>query len=181
MIKKIFSYYKLPLLISIALAITLLALGIVRALTGITEVILGCLIGTFVLDSEYVLYTYMLEPNSEFAKSVHGYIKYKDFGGLIEFIQTHKGEVTEKALNSALFQAILAPIAIFVVYASGSLFIEALVLSTLANSIYKLIESFFDGTYTEWFWAMKVRPKKEGVLGFIILLLFVLIYCLYIF
>ena len=181
MIKKILSYYKLPLLISATLTVTLLALGAVRMPWPIAEIIVGCFLGTFILDSEYVMYAYILEPNTEFSKSVVGYIKYRDFGGLIEFINTHKNEVTDRALNSALFQAILVPIAIFAVYASQSLLIQALILSTLASSIYKLIESIFEGKISEWFWAMKVKPTKSGAVGFTMFLLLVLIYCLYVF
>lgn len=181
MIKKILSYYKLPLLISATLTITLLALGVIRKPWPIAEIVIGCFLGTFILDLEYVMYAYILEPNTEFAKSVVGYIKHKDFGGLIGFVNTHKSEVTDRALNSALFQAILVPIAIFAVYASQSLLIKALILSTFASSIYKLIESFFEGKTAEWFWAMKVKPTKTGVIGFIMFLVLVLIYCLYIF
>jgi hypothetical protein len=180
-IKKIFVYYKLPLLISATLTITLLALGVIRNPISITEVIVGCFLGTFILDLEYVMYAYILEPNAEFSKSVFGYIKSKDFGGLIGFVNTHKDEVKDKSLNSALFQAILVPIAIFAVYASQSLVIKALILSTLANSIYKLIESFFEGTSAQWFWAIKMKPTKTGVTGFIVVLVLVLIYCLYVF
>lgn len=178
MIKKIFTYYKLPLLISITLIITILALAVVRQAWGITEVVLGCLLGTFVLDMEYIMYAYILEPQSEFAKTVFGYIKYKDFNNLVEFINQHKGEVKDKALNSALFQAIIVPMAIFVVYASTSLFIKAFVLSVLASSIYKLIEAYFEGKSDDWFWAIRSRPKKEGVILYIVALITVLIICL---
>lgn len=178
MIKKIFTYYKLPLLISITLIITILALAVVRQALGITEVIIGCLLGTFVLDTEYIMYAYILEPQSEFAKTVFGYIKYKDFTNLLEFINQHKDEVKDKALNSALFQAIIVPMAIFVVYASTSLFIKAFILSTLASSIYKLIEAYFEGKADDWFWAIRSRPKKEGVILYIMALIIVLVFCL---
>lgn len=181
MLKKLLTYYKLPLLISVTLTVTLLALGVVRKALGITEVVLGCLLGTFILDAEYLMYAYILEPKSEFAKSVFGYIKYKDFAGLIDFINQHKNEVKDKALNSALFQAILVPISIYAVYASTSLFIKAFVLSILASSIYKLIEAYFDGKSDAWFWAIKSRPSKGGVVVYIIFLIIVLIFCLYIF
>ncbi len=178
MIKKILTYYKLPLLISVTLTITILAVAVVRKALGITEVVLGCFLGTFVLDSEYLMYSYILEPKSEFAKTVFGYIKYKDYKNLIEFINQHKDEVKDKALNSALFQAIIVPMAIFAVYASTSLFIKAFILSTLANSIYKLIEVYFEGKTDDWFWAIRSRPKKEGVILYVIALIIVLVVCL---
>jgi hypothetical protein len=180
-IRKILSYYKLPLILSATLTVTLLALGVIRKPWSISEIFIGCLLGTFILDLEYVMYAYILEPNAEFSKSVIGYIKHKDFGGLLEFVNTHKDDMTDRALNSALFQVILVPIAIFAVYASQSLLIKALILSTLANSIYKLIENIFEGKTEEWFWAMKVKPTNSGATSFAVFLVLVLIYCLYIF
>ncbi len=179
MIKKILTYYKIPLLTSATIGIVILALGIVRNAWGITEVVIGSLFGTFVLEMEYVLYAYILEPKSEFAKTIFGYIKYKDYKSLVSFINEHKNDVKDKSLNSALFQAILAPMSVFVVYSSASLFIKALILSTFANSIYRLIECYFEGSTNNWFWAMRGNPKKEGVLAFIIGLILVLIFCLY--
>lgn len=181
MIKRIFTYYKLPLLISSTLAVTLLALGVVRGGLNITEVVIGCLLGTFILDMEYILYAYILEPKEEFSKTIAGFIKYKDFKNLITFINEHKNDVKDKSLNSILFQAILVPISIYVVFSPASLLIKSFILSIYANSIYKLIECYFEGRSAEWFWAIKGTPKKEGVLGFIILLVLILLFCLYYF
>ncbi len=179
MIKRIFTYYKLPLLISLTLTIILLALGVVRGSWNIIEVVLGCFLGTFVLDTEYIMYAYIFEPNSEFAKSIFGYIKHKDIKNLIAFINQHKDDVKEKSLNSVLFQAILVPISIFVVFSQASFYIKAFVLSVFANSIYRLIEAYFEEKTNDWFWAIKGNPKKEGVIAFIIFLILVLVFCFY--
>jgi len=179
MIKRIFTYYKIPLLISATLTIVLLALGVVRGSWNIVEVVVGCFLGTFILDMEYILYAYIFEPESDFGKSILGYVKFKDFKNLITFINQHKDDVKEKSLNSVLFQAILIPVSVFVVYSSASFFIKSFVLSVFANSIYKLIECYFEGKTNDWFWAIKGKPKKEGVIAFIILLILVLIFCFY--
>jgi len=179
MIKKIFTYYKLPLLISVTLGIMVAALGVVKKPFEIFEILSGVLMGAFVLDLEYILYSYMFEPNSSFAISVFGYIKSKDTGGLIAFINEHRDDVKEKSLNSALFQMILVPVALFVSYSTKSYFAKTFVLSMLANSIYRLIECYFEGDIKEWFWALKVTPKKSSVLLFIIVLLAILIACLF--
>lgn len=179
MIKKIFYYYKLPLLISLTIGVVILALGVVRNPLNIVEVFIGVIFGAFVLDLEYILYAYIFEPRSEFAKTLFGYIKHKDRGGLISYINEHKHEVKDKSLNSVLFQVILVPMSIFVVYSTASFFIKALVLATLTNSIYKMVECYFEGDIKDWFWALKSTPRKEGVLLFTIGLILVLIFCLY--
>ena len=130
------------------------------------------------LDLEYILYSYMFEPNSSLQYLFWLY-KSKDTGGLIAFINEHRDDVKEKSLNSALFQMILVPVALFVSYSTKSYFAKTFVLSMLANSIYRLIECYFEGDIKEWFWALKVTPKKSSVLLFIIVLLAILIACLF--
>lgn len=178
MLKKIFEYYKIPVLISLTVGITISAMAVVRNPFEIAEVAIGSLLGAFLLDSEYILYSYIFEPKSEFAKSLFGYLKHRDYGGMLGFINEHKHDVKDKSLNSVLFQVVLVPMSIFVIYSSASFFIKSLVLATYANSIYRLIESYFEGKTKEWFWAIKGTPKKEGVLSFIVILLVVLVFCL---
>ena len=179
MIKKILTYYKIPLLISFTIGIVITALGVVRNPWDIAEVVIGVIIGTFILDSEYILYSYIFEPTTEFAKSIFAYIKHKDFAGLVGYINEHKNEIKDKSFNSALFQVVLAPVSVYIIYSNASYLIKALILSAFANSIYKLIECYFEGDTREWFWAIKGNPKKEGVLTFIIGLILVLVFCLW--
>jgi hypothetical protein len=179
MLKKILTYYKIPLLISATVGITIAALGVARNTLDIIEIIVGIITGTFVLHIEYILYPYLFEPKTDFAKSIFAYVKHKDYGGLIGFINEHKNEIKDKSLNSALFQVILAPFSVFLVYSRASYFVKAFVLSIFANSIYRLIEAYYDGTTDQWFWAIKGNPKKEGVLSFIIVMLLVLVFCLW--
>lgn len=181
MIKKVISIYKIPLLLSITLTIVLLAMGVVRNPIDIFATVLGCLLGTFILDSEYVLYAYIFDADSDYSKNIRGYIDHKDYKGLLVYIETHRNDLKDKSLNSALFQAILAPICIFAVYASTSYFIKAFVLSVFLNSIYKLIEVYFEGDLKDWFWAVKSKPNKQGFLLYTISLVGILIFCLNIF
>lgn len=166
-------------MLSLTLGIIILAMSMARSPFEIAEVFLGVIVGTFILDSEYILYSYIFEPNTDFAKSIFAYIKSKDFGGVIGFINEHKDEVKEKSLNSVLFQVVLIFVVVFVSYTRTSYFIKAFVLSIFANSIYKLIECFLDGDTKDWFWAIKGTPKRESVLLLIIALVAVLGLALY--
>lgn len=178
MIKKIITYYKIPLLISSTLAVTILAQAVSRDAFEIFTIIFGCLLGTFVLDAEYILYAYMYDPESDFSKNVIGYIKSKDYKNLVTFINTHKSEIKDKSLNSVIFQVIIAAIGIFVAYSPISYFIKAFVLSISASTIYKLIEIYFEGDIDDWFWAVKNKPNKQGVFLFIIVLIAILVFCI---
>lgn len=180
MIKKILAYYKVPLLISVTVGVAVAALGIARNAIDIVEIVVGIIMGTFILDIEYLLYPYLFEPKTNFAKSIFAYVKHKDYGGLLGFINEHKNDIEDKALNSALFQFVLAPLSIFLAYSNASYFVKTFVLTTFANSIYRLTEAYFEGTTKEWFWAIKGTPKKEGVYTFIGAMILVLVFCLWI-
>lgn len=180
MIKKIFTYYKIPLLLSITIGIVIAAMGVARNTLDIIEIAIGALLGTFALDMEYIMYPYLFDPKTDFSKSIFAFVKHKDYGGLIGFINEHKSSIEDKSLNSALFQLVLVPLSIYLVYSNASYFIKTFTLSIFANSIYKLIEAYFEGKTEDWFWAIKGTPKKEGVLLFIIALIVVLIFCLWI-
>jgi len=179
MIKKILTYYKIPLLVSITLGITILAMSVARKPLDIAQVFAGVLLGTFLLDIEFILYPYIFEPNTEYAKTVFAYIKNRNFGDLISFINEHRDEVKDKSLNSIIFKFVLIFLVVFTSYTNTSYFIKAFVMSVFANSIYKLTEALFEGRTKDWFWAIKGTPKKEGVIFFIVGLIIVLAIALY--
>ena len=177
--KTVATYYKFPLLISAVLTIVLFAATSIRLPIQATQIILGALLGTFILDLEYFLYAYVLEPDKDFSKTLIGFFKHKDFGNVINHIKYHKDDVEDKSLNSALFQVIFAVLCIFVVTATTSLFAKAFVLSILASSLYKLSEVYFEDKTDTWFWAFKSKPSKSGIKVFFGIMIFILVLCIY--
>lgn len=177
--KTVVSYIKFPLLISAVLAIVLFAVTSIRLPIQATQILLGVLLGTFILDLEYILYAYALEPDKEFSKTLIGFVKHRDLTNVINHIKYHKDEVEDKSLNSALFQVIFAVLCIFVVTATTSLFAKAFVLSILASSLYKLSEYYYDDKVSEWFWAFKTKPSKSGTKIYFSALTLVLVLCIY--
>ena len=175
--KKFLTIYKVPLLISLTLGIVLVSVDLTREPIQIATIFLASLLGTFFLDLEYVIYAFLMEPNKDFSKTFRSFIKHYDFSNAAQYIEIHKNEIKDKTLNSALFQVILAIFAIFVVSSSTQLFTRALVVSVLANSIYKLIEARYEGRLEDWFWALKEKPNQQGVVIYIGCLLMAMVYC----
>lgn len=169
--------YKTQLLISITIAIAIIALGVVRSNIVILMIVLASLLGTFILDFDYFIHTYFMEPHTNFSKNVNAFIKHKDITNLLRYIEFNKNDISEKTLNSALFQIVLAIFSIFAVSSNVSFFIKALVLSTLSNSIYRAIEAHYTNQTKEWFWAFKKSPNTKNFFAYIIGLILVLIYC----
>lgn len=179
--KKALNIYKIPVAISVTLSIVLIALGTLRNPLDIMAVVIGAILGTFVLDLEYYIYAYFVDPKKDFSKTLTSYINHKDFTNAVLFVDHHKNELEDKSLNSALFQIVIAFFSIFVVYSTRSVFAQALVLSILANSIYKLVEQFLENDYENWFWIMKIPPKKDTVTIYLVGLVIIFAFCLYIF
>ncbi len=177
--KTVFSYFKLPILISAVLTVMLFAVTSIRLPIQATQIILGAFLGTFILDLEYFLYAYALEPEKEFSKTLIGFVKHRDFANAINHIKYHKDDVEDKSLNSALFQVVFAVLSIFVVTATNSLFAKAFVLSILASSLYKLSEIYYEDKTNEWFWAFKTKPSKSGTKIFFGGITVILVLCIY--
>ncbi|OGC76903.1 hypothetical protein A2619_02560 [candidate division WWE3 bacterium RIFOXYD1_FULL_39_9] len=174
------SFYKIPLLISLTLGIVVTALGVIRDPMQIAFVFVGTILGTFVLDLEYVLNAIFVEPARDFSKTLLAYLKHSDIANAIRLIQYHKDDFHEKSLNSALFQIVLAFLSVLVIYSSRSFFPKALVLSVYANSIYVLLEYYYQNKLSEWFWTFKTKPGKQGFLAYLGLVVLVFGFCLYI-
>jgi len=138
-------------IISAVVAIVFLATVVERSTISAVFTVLASLLGTLVLDLEYPLYAYFFEPERGFSKN-------------FRYVFYNKGDVVDKSLNSALFQIIFAVLTVLVAYTSTSRIVTALVFSIFANSIFKMWEHYFSGQTDEWFWALKNKPDKKGVI-----------------
>jgi hypothetical protein len=172
--------YKFPLMISLTVAIAVLAVKAATDPIVIGMVIAGAFLGTFVLDVEYLIYAYIFEPQKDFSKTLVAFIKHRDFLNTARYIEFHKNEIKDKSLNSAVFQIVLSLLAIYIVSATVIIFIKALVLTILANSLYRFAQAYFENQIHEWFWALKEPPSKQGLILYSALILGSFVYCLYI-
>ena len=179
--KSILTFYKVPLLISAVLTVILLALNITRDPLQIAGVVLGALVGTFVLDTEYLIQAYILEPGHDFSKTLTSFIKHGDYKRAIEYINYNKDVIQEKTLNSALFQIAIALLSIFVVTSSKVTFAKALVMVVFAQTLYKFSEYYFNDKLDEWFWALKEKPTRSKATIYVGVLIAIFIYCLYLY
>jgi len=177
MIKKSLLFYRIPLLISITLAIVLIALKVIRDPFGIAMVVVGSVFGSFALDLDYFVYAYFIEPKKDFSRTLSTFVKHRDFGNALVYVNTHKNDIEEKTLDSAIFQIVLVFLGIFVIFSNVSYFIKIAVLSTYANSIYRLVEAYFHNRTDSWFWALKDKPTKKGTVVYLIVLVIIFLYC----
>ncbi len=178
MLKKIISVYKIPLLLSLTLFVVLIALNVTREPLLIAATLIGCLIGMFVLDADYFLQAYILEPEQDFSKTFRGFVEHKDFGSLVNHIYYHKNEVKERTLNSALFQIIFSALTVLVLSSSGNTLIKATAMSVFVNTLYRMIEMYFEGTINDWFWSLKLPKTRNTFYLYSVIMLAVFVFCL---
>jgi hypothetical protein len=142
---------------------------------------LGCIAGAFVLDLDYVIHAFFIDPKAPFSISVTDYVRYKDIRGLLAFIYVHKNDVEDKTLNSALFQIVLGGLSLFVVSSTFNPFIKSLVISTFTNSIYRFWSEYSSNRIEQWFWSLKVKTNKSNMIIYTLILLGMLFYSLFLF
>lgn len=176
MIKKIWNIYKIQFLVTLTLIIVIVSTNVFRSSQTIAVVSLGAILGTFLLELDYFVYAYFLEPQKSFSKDLRGFMQHKDLAGALNHIYFNKESVKEKTLNSVLFQIALAAVSIFVTASSSSLFIKTFILSAFANSIYKMADYYFENKSDQWFWALKKMPNENGILIYGLILVLVLVY-----
>jgi hypothetical protein len=181
MLNKTSHLYRTALLLSITLAIVLIALTVERNVINIILIAAGAIVGTFILDLDYVIHAYFVEPETTFSKMIVDYTKHKDIRGLLAFISVHKNDIEDKTLNSALFQIVLGAASLFVLASDVSLLIKTMVISAFLNSIYRFVGEYMHGRAPQWFWSLKINDTKGNMYGYILILLFTLFYCLYLF
>ena len=181
MFKKIWDIYKIQMLVSIALTIVIVSTNVIKTPLTMFLTALGAVLGTFLLELDYFVYAYFLEPEKSFSTTLRGFVEHRDFSGALNHIYYNKEEVKDKTLNSVLFQIALAGTALFVTASTSGILIKALILSTFANSIYKMADYYFEGKTDQWFWALKKVPTENGILVYGLVLVLVLVYSLTLF
>jgi hypothetical protein len=159
-------FYRIPLILSISLGVVILSTNFRGTNFDIFLIFLGCILGMFVLDLDYFLQAYILEPDENFSKLLRDYIKSKDFFGALDYIIYHADEVENKTLNSAMFQFALMFFSIFIVRSDLSIFFKSLVLATHLNTIFRFLYFYFQGHGKDWFWILKKEPSKPVSFAF---------------
>src|SRR3989344_1979022 len=155
--------YKLNLLISLTVAVIILALRVEKEILPILAIISGSLLGGLLLEVEYFIIAYFSDPDLEFSKNVVQFATQKNYFGLFTYINANKVSLEKRLINSFLFQFILGLLALYAVTSSGdNLFALALSLSVFVSSFYHMYEEYeLKRSLAGWFWIFKTPPAKQ--------------------
>lgn len=130
----------------------------------------GAILGTFFLDLDYFLFAYITEPEHYFSKQLQKLISEKNISNVLNYIQTHKGEMGNLVLHSALFQGVLAALSFYVVSSSGNIFVKALVMTALLQSFYRQwVDYEKEKNLNDWFWVLSEKPGKNFLIWYFVI------------
>ena len=145
--------YKIPLLVSLVCALALIALGGITYWLSAILVFLGAIIGFIILDLEYIVHAYLVDPLSETSLLIKSYIRAKNAGEYARFLSENEYTLGEVSIRSVLFQVGLFLFTIYVVTTSANAFVQGAALSMYANLLYyQFVEFKKTQTLQRWFW-----------------------------
>lgn len=174
-----FQRYKIPILISLVNSLAFIALKGEANWLNAVFAFLGGIVGAFLVDSESVIYSYILDTSSERSKKIKSLIRRFDVTGFSEYLNEYEYSFGESSIKSVFFQLILFVFSIYILTTGQMVFIQLLVLSMFSNLLYaQFIEFSKTSTLQRWFWLYngKIPSKFFSVYMIIILVLVVFQY-----
>ncbi|MFH1960709.1 MAG: hypothetical protein ABIJ38_00565 [Patescibacteria group bacterium] len=179
LLKQLFKRHSLNLLLALVLFILILALRLETHPISMIWIFAGCISGSFLLDLDYYLFAFLVEPSHHFSIRVKEFFHQKNFLGMVAYVGTHTDSLPRLTLHSALFQVILAVVVLYVLTSSASLFGQAFVLSGFLSSIYKMLDQHFKTKNVDsWFWILKEKPTKRFIKIYLASLVIIFFYSL---
>ena len=148
--------YKIPFLLSIVVSLAIIILpGTVNYQTVILA-FAGSFLGILLIDLEYVVHAYLVDPSSEVSVRIKEYLSARDYAGLIDFYNREEYSFGELSIRSILFQGILAMLALMTITNQSWIFARGMVLSMSISLLYFQFQEYLrTSTLQRWFWVYR--------------------------
>lgn len=159
----------------IFLALTILIKGWFNL--GVWPFILGGIFGTLLPDVDHLIYVYFLRPQDLTSQRVAYLNEERKFTKAVEILVDTRYERSMTIFHSAIFQAVILALTIFVVTSSTSLFAIGIV---TAFSLHLLVDQIIDirkvGSIQTWFRNMNIVVDKRRSTYYVAVICVVLIF-----
>lgn len=172
--------YKVPLLISLTFAIGVIVFS--NNITPLRAVLsmLGAILGILVLDVEYILQAYLIDPYNEHSVKIKELLSQKKYLSFIRYIDEHEYSFGELSIRSMVFQCLLAVFGFYFVMTGANVFAQCLVISLFANLLYfQTIEFAETKTLSRWFWILEADLSDAAYKTYIFIMFVVLVFQVY--
>lgn len=149
----IINRYKIPFLIALVVGLSAVVFGNVSNWLVAVWAFLGAILGIFIVDMEYILNAYIIDPSVEISGIIRDMIKKKQYKLYFKFLNENEYKFTNMAIHSTLFLVILAFFAFYIIVGNYWVFAKTFTVSILAVLVYKsIIELSKTKTLKRWFW-----------------------------
>jgi hypothetical protein len=158
-VKQEIKYHFLPLLGIFFLVSIVWILNKVTAISFIS-LFLGLFVGSFLLDSDHLIYWFFLHPDSDEGQQAKRFLTDKKYKNLLKLLEnTHKNHIS-LIFHHYFFQAVLVLITFFVFTSTPSVFPKAIL---MALNVHLLVDEIIDFKtdkkhLQEWLFA---REEKQ--------------------
>lgn len=142
----------------------------------------GLLIGSFILDSDHLIYWLFInpkDPNSQLAATA---LRHYDFRSIFKLYETTHQTHTNLIFHHFFFQIILTFVSLFVFSISTSPFVLGFLLAANLHLLIDEIDDFYiDRKYLQtWLFAREAKQLPLRYLGYYLLIFVIIIIFLYI-
>jgi len=173
----IIARYKIPLLISLVIAVGMIAFRAESNWLGALYIMIGSILGFIILDLEFPAYAYIMDPSSEKSLKIKELIRSKSLKEFYSFINANEYFLGELSLRSVFFQVAFSIFAIYVFTTARWVLPQALSLSILVNLFYsQIIELSHQGTLKRWFWIYNGEISKQLQSVYIVIMAIVILF-----
>lgn len=173
----LFVRYKIPFLFSIVVALAVLILPgnvtVINAALALT----GAIVGFLLIDLEYVVHAYLVDPSSDVSMRIREFIHMRNFTGLIDFYNREEYSFGELSIRSAMFQIILAVLALMTITNQSWILARGVALTMSITLLYFQFQEFVrTGTLQRWFWVFNGELHTNFYKIYMVAILFVFLY-----
>lgn len=172
--------YKIPLLIALTFAIGVIVfsrnINFTRALLAVS----GSVLGILILDLEYILQAYLIDPYNEYSVKIKEYLSQHRYLGFIRYIDENEYKFGEMSIRSVAFQSLLAVFGFYFIMTNVNPFAQCLTISLFANLLYfQVMEFAATKTLDRWFWILEANMTDSAYKAYMIVMFVVLVLQIY--
>lgn len=180
LLKKVFIFYKKELTLCLILSIIVIAFRLETSLINIISIILGFPLGMLILDIDYLLFAYIINPSHHFSQMLTSLIRDRNLPAAVNYFMDSRHEVTASTIRSALFQIIILLTALFSVISHTGLLSSCFILGMASRLFYEQYllwkaKQPLDG----WFTNLNFTVTRRSLMYYFVVIALITFYCFY--
>jgi hypothetical protein len=169
--------YKIPFLLAIVVALAVVVIPGYVSYIGAGLAIAGAIVGFLLVDLEYLIHAYLIDPSSEVSMKIKDFVAHRNFVGLIDYYNREEYTFGELSIRSAIFQVILTALALMTITNNSWIFARTMVLTMSATLLYFQVSEYIKThTLQRWFWIYRGTLSDSFYKAYMVALMIIFVY-----